>query len=289
MRSLTSAGVGTTTGVDPATTTIKTMWDAWIDERDDLEAVFISPQDPLGQRGNIFDDEPLRDYLASKLEQTMPRTSRSSESHARTHSVEGKHSHSESGTWKKLGISSWGSSIGLGSGESVSADQTKGTVGSSNSNLNTNSTKWGGIGQWFGIGSGTPPTRSSHQETSRQKSGDTRVETDTGLGGTDRVDLASLHSALETEAGGQEDGDRPDWTIEEVWVDRGTERVTLAYVIVSPVGSPCRAIRTRTSSDPIQPGWLGLLPVERRSSASDCPARPRYIEHAQPPIHITPD
>jgi hypothetical protein len=49
----------------------------------------------------------------------------------------------------------------------------------------------------------------------------------------DQVDLASLHSALESEAGEREVKEGLEWTVEEVWVDKGTTEATLAVVIVS--------------------------------------------------------
>lgn len=198
-----------------------TAWESFVGDKREIEAILVHPRGVLAQNGDVFDDQGLVDLVRWKLEQTLATTSGPS-IRERAGGEKGS-SAQDGGTWKKLGISSWGPSIGLGSGEGNTAEGSKG-VGKE-----TSSVKWGGIGTWFGMG---PSTGSSGVSRS-DDDGDRPVEWQ--VAGADRVDLVSLHSALESETG--EDGSLAGsgWTIEKVWAGKGSEQVTLAYAIVSVI------------------------------------------------------
>jgi hypothetical protein len=240
-----SAGLGN----EPTTSA---AWEALVKELKgqgaDVEAILISPDGILAQSDSdggrgILDDSALQDHLRWKLEQSLPRQTGSSpldgSQSGKNASGEATHQHrSESGTWKKLGISSWAPSLTLGLG-SNEPSKVKETVSASNSTLNpsvgASTGKWGGIGQWFGMTSDTnldsPSGSSSRLPETAGESGHAEGA-QKGLN-KDPVDLASLHSALESEAGEREVKEGLDWTVEKVWVDKGTTQATLAFVIVS--------------------------------------------------------
>jgi hypothetical protein len=237
--------------------TTSAAWEALVKELKgqgaDVEAILISSDgmlaqsDSAGGRG-ILDDLALQDHLRWKLEQSFPRQTGSSpldgSQSGKTVSGEATHQHrSESGTWKKLGISSWAPSLtlGLGSSEPSKVKETAHTsnststlgVGASTGGASTG--KWGGIGQWFGMTSDTnsdSPSGSSSRQPETAGELDHAESAQKGMS-KDQVDLASLHSALESEAGEREVKEGLEWTVEEVWVDKGTTEATLAVVIVS--------------------------------------------------------
>jgi hypothetical protein len=240
-----SAGLGN----EPTTSA---AWEALVKELKgqgaDVEAILISPDGILAQSDSdggrgILDDSALQDHLRWKLEQSLPRQTGSSpldgSQSGKNASGEATHQHrSESGTWKKLGISSWAPSLTLGLG-SNEPSKVKETVSASNSTLNpsvgASTGKWGGIGQWFGMTSDTnsdSPSGSSSRlpETAGKLDHDESAQQ--GMR-KDLVDLASLHSALESEAGEREVKERLHWTVENIWVDKGTTEATLAVINVS--------------------------------------------------------
>lgn len=214
----------------------------------DVETILISSDgvlaqsDSAGGRG-IFDDLALQDHLRWKLEQSLPRQTGSSpldgSQSGKNASGEATHQHrSESGTWKKLGISSWAPSLtlGLGSNEPSKVKETSSASNStSNPSVGASTGKWGGIGQWFGMTSDTnsdSPSGSSSRVPKPAGELDHAESAQKGMS-KDLVDLASLHSALESEAGERETKEGLDWTVERVWVNKGTTEASLAVVIVS--------------------------------------------------------
>jgi hypothetical protein len=240
-----------TAGLEQEPTT-SAAWETLVKEMKgqgaDVDAILISPDGILAQsdsdgRHGILDDPALQDHLRWKLEQSLPRQSGSSpldgSQSGKNASGEATHQHrSESGTWKKLGISSWAPSLtlGLGSNEPPKVKETAHTSNStSNLGVGASTGKWGGIGQWFGMTSDTnldsPSGSSSRLPETAGESGHAEGA-QKGLN-KDPVDLASLHSALESEAGEREVKEGLDWTVEKVWVDKGTTQATLAFVIVS--------------------------------------------------------
>jgi hypothetical protein len=240
-----------TAGLEQEPTT-SAAWEALVKEMKgqgaDVDAILISPDGVLAQSDSdggrgILDDPALQDHLRWKLEQSLPRQSGSSpldgSQSGKNASGEATHQHrSESGTWKKLGISSWAPSLtlGLGSNEPPKVKETAHTSNStSNLGVGASTGKWGGIGQWFGMTSDTnldSPSGSSSRlpETAGKLDHDESAQQ--GMR-KDLVDLASLHSALESEAGEREVKEGLEWTVEKVWVDKGTTQATLAFVIVS--------------------------------------------------------
>jgi hypothetical protein len=245
-------------GLDLDSTT-SSAWDRLIEEQGqgqgDVESILVCPEGTLARKGAMLDDPALRGYVQWKLEQSLPRPSSSSSSPSHNGADSGQNSKDEAynpyrsrpatgnGTWRKLAISSWAPSLGLGTNvdnktdneddnHNVNPHKLKETPSASSSN--SGSGKWGGIGQWFGMTLGTPPVSSS---VSSEPAEQIKLA-ESGRLGTDRVDLVSLHSALESEAGEQEvevevEVGKLGWTVEKVWMDRGTVEVTLAYVIVS--------------------------------------------------------
>lgn len=240
-----SAGLGN----EPTTSA---AWEALVKELKgqgaDVEAILISPDGILAQSDSdggrgILDDSALQDHLRWKLEQSLPRQTGSSPldgpQSGRTSSGEATHQRrSESGTWKKLGISSWAPSLtlGLGSNEPPKVKETA-HASSSTSNLGAGAStgKWGGIGQWFGMTSDTnsdSPSGSPSRVPETAGALDHAESAQKGMS-KDQVDFASLHSALESEAGEREVKERLHWTVENIWVDKGTTEATLAVINVS--------------------------------------------------------
>jgi hypothetical protein len=240
-----SAGLGN----EPTTSA---AWEALVKELKgqgaDVEAILISPDGILAQSDSdggrgILDDSALQDHLRWKLEQSLPRQTGSSpldgSQSGKTASGGATHQHrSESGTWKKLGISSWAPSLTLGLG-SNEPSKVKETVSASNSTLNpsvgASTGKWGGIGQWFGMTSDTNADSPSGSPSRVPETAGESGHAESGQKGMskDQVDFASLHSALESEAGEREVKERLHWTVENIWVDKGTTEATLAVINVS--------------------------------------------------------
>lgn len=232
--------------------TTSAAWDALVKELKgqgvDVEAILISPDGILAQSDSddgrgIFGDPALQDHLRWKLEQSLPRQTGSSpldgSQSGKTASGEPTHQHrSETGTWKKLSISSWAPSLtlGLGSNESSKVKETAQTSSStSNLGVGASTGKWGGIGQWFGMTSDMNADSSSGASSRVPETAGESGHAESGQKGMgkDLVDLASLHSALESEAGEREVKEGLEWTVEKVWVDKGTTEATLAVIIVS--------------------------------------------------------
>jgi hypothetical protein len=240
-----SAGLGN----EPTTSA---AWEALVKELKgqgaDVEAILISPDGILAQSDSdggrgILDDSALQDHLRWKLEQSLPRQTGSSpldgSQSGKTASGGATHQHrSESGTWKKLSISSWAPSLTLGLG-SNEPSKVKETVSASNSTLNpsvgASTGKWGGIGQWFGMTSDTNADSPSGSPSRVPETAGESGHAESGQKGMskDQVDFASLHSALESEAGEREVKERLHWTVENIWVDKGTTEATLAVINVS--------------------------------------------------------
>lgn len=240
-----------------------------------LGTILLDPFSILAIDGYFLDSQysPIADYLQGQLLLTLPTTFQPSSSVDDPFSS--SHHHSGSGAWKKLGLKSWGLGGGGGSGSGSSTPsrvpgspvQNSSTpknravsAGVPSSSLTTASaSKWGGLGGWFGMGGGaetstsTPATSAPATPAKQTKSVEadrTTAKEGEGVGEVNMdVDLASLHSALDSVEGdlkagsGSEGG--VEWRRRDVWLE-GDERASLVYAIVSCWITMSRAVSRLT-------------------------------------------
>jgi len=229
--------------------------DAWhelvkegVIEGEEKNCVLLSNEGVLSTSGSIMTEPSLIDYLQHNLHKMCFKPSKEALSSGvlQSRAKEDGHSH-QHGTWKKLGLGSLGSAIGLGSTEERPPADAKregdhrAIKGKSEESTSSSGVSWGGIGQWFGISSSASDVASSGAISPSTKTSTATMK----RRDVDRaeVDLASLHSALDSELGGSEEQDagshdeRFTWTQKSLWAKAGTVAITVHYTIVSRLSS----------------------------------------------------
>jgi hypothetical protein len=219
------------------------------------ECILLSHEGILITSGSVLLEPSLVQHLEQTLQTLSPKTRKEVKQSGESQSSSRKDGHGhEHGTWKKLGLGSWGSAVGFGSSDKQSnVESTKQETGNKSAikgNLGesapSSGASWGGIGHWFGIGSPssgamTPGTASPSVRGSSPHVDGNRDKTNRA-----EVDLASLNSALDSDLGGFEEqgetssiGQAIGWTKEELWSESGTVPITVFCAIVSPLQYCC--------------------------------------------------
>jgi hypothetical protein len=214
------------------------------DEGEEKECVLMAHGEVLLSSGSVMAEPSLVDYLQDNLHISSPPSSKEMlmNDALQSGAKNDKHGH-QHGTWKKLGLGSWGSAVGLGSaGERPTTDSKKhgnhqAIKGKSEESAASSGVSWAGIGQWFGISSSASDaaTSGTASPSTKESSSDTKRKD------IDRpeIDLASLHSALDSELGELEEQDASSreepisWAQEQLWSKAGTVAITVHSTIVS--------------------------------------------------------
>ena len=218
-------------------------------EEKEKECVLLSHGGVLLKSGSVMVEPSLVNYLQEGLHLSCPPCGKDvvmddvSQPGAKKDGHSGQH-----GTWKKLGLGSWGSAVGLGSAGERPTTGTKkqenqqAIKDKSEESAASTSVSWGGIGQWLGISSSASDAATSGAASPSTKESSSDVKRNDV--NRPEVDLASLHSALDSELGEPEEEDTSEhdeplsWAREQLWSKAGTVAITVHSTIVSQLVRP---------------------------------------------------